>query len=160
MRDEHVREQLAAYALDALDPEEARIVADHLRTCAGCREELVGLRAVSDALAAAAPAVSPPAALRQEILDAVRPLPRRARQWWKPSWVPVAAAATALVLAVALVSVNQQMRALQERLAVQERAVALLTAPSARTVELTGNVQASVRFVFDPARQEGALIVT
>lgn len=65
----------------------------------------------------------------------------------------------ALILAVALLSVNQQMRALEERLAVQERAVVLLTAPSARTVELTGNVQASVRFVFDPARQEGALIV-
>ena len=159
MSDEHVLELLPGYALDALEEEEARLVAVHLRTCAGCREELVLLRGVTDSLAAAVLPASPPAGLWRAVLDAVRPA--RAMQRWSlsPAWAAVAAALI-LVLAAGLVSINQRLQALHARLAAQEQALELLTAPAARTIELSGSVEASVRFVFRPGRQAGALIVT
>jgi anti-sigma factor RsiW len=64
---------LGAYALRSLDPAEAEAVAHHLATCADCRAELEGHRAVVDALPFAietlAPATPPPA-LRARILSA------------------------------------------------------------------------------------------
>lgn len=160
MTDGHVRDQLTAYALDALEAEERRVVAEHLRICPECGEDLAELRAVTDAMATSVPPASPPAALRRAVLEAARPDRPMPRQRWRPSWMALAAAAGVVVLVGALASVNQRLQALQSRLAAQEQALALLTAPAARTVELTGSVPASVRFVFDPARQEGALIVT
>lgn len=159
MSDEHVLDLLPGYALDALEEEEARLVAVHLRTCAICREELVPLRGVTDSLAAAVLRASPPAGLRRAVLDAV--LPARAMHHWSPppAWAAVAAVLI-LVLAAGLVSMNQRLQALQARLAAQEQALELLTAPAARTIELSGSVEASVRFVFRPGRQAGALIVT
>lgn len=159
MSDEHVLELLPAYALDALEDEEQRIVAEHLRTCTGCREDLVRLRGVTDSLAAAVLPVSPPAALRRAVLNEVRGA--KPRQPRNPSlaWVAVAAALIA-ALAAGLVSINQRLQALQARLAAQEHALALLTAPASRSIELSGSVPASVRFVFSPGRQAGALIVT
>ena len=45
-------ELLGVYALDAVDADEARLIADHVHRCADCREELDGYRAVVAALAA------------------------------------------------------------------------------------------------------------
>ena len=49
---EHDRSSLAAYALGALDPEEARMVDAHVADCAECRAELRELSELvpSDAL--------------------------------------------------------------------------------------------------------------
>ena len=38
--DSHTHEQAAAYALDALDPDERRAFEAHLDGCARCREEV------------------------------------------------------------------------------------------------------------------------
>jgi anti-sigma-K factor RskA len=61
---EHVSTLLAAYALDALDPEETAHVARHLSSCPDCRIELAGYTAAVSAL----PYASDP-----------RPVPLRAR---------------------------------------------------------------------------------
>ncbi|MGH9088659.1 MAG: zf-HC2 domain-containing protein, partial [Acidimicrobiales bacterium] len=45
-----VAELLGAYALDAVDPDEAQVVADHLAECPRCRAEVDELRAVAAAL--------------------------------------------------------------------------------------------------------------
>ncbi len=47
MRHEEVEELLGAYALDAVDPSEARAVEDHLATCPRCRAEVEAHREVA-----------------------------------------------------------------------------------------------------------------
>lgn len=62
----------AAYALDALDPTEARQYEDHLATCEACREQLAELTGAAGALAFAVESPAPPEALRSRILESAR----------------------------------------------------------------------------------------
>ena len=57
---DHPRDELALYALDALDPDEARAVEAHLAGCAACRAELDAHRATLGALT---PDEAPPPAV-------------------------------------------------------------------------------------------------
>jgi anti-sigma factor RsiW len=67
-----LHEQVAAYALDALDDDERRAYEAHLAGCEQCRAELAGLTDTAGALGLAADAVDPPQGLRGRILDAAR----------------------------------------------------------------------------------------
>jgi anti-sigma factor RsiW len=60
-----------AYALEALEPQDAADYARHLDDCAACQREVWRMRHVVDALALAAPTVSPPAQLRARIMREV-----------------------------------------------------------------------------------------
>jgi anti-sigma-K factor RskA len=60
---------LAAYALDALDRDEAAFVERHLATCARCRAEVATLRDTTAMLALAVPTVTPPSELRSRVLQ-------------------------------------------------------------------------------------------
>ena len=102
-------ELTAAYALDALAPDEAERYERHLSQCEECRQQLAELNEAAAALAFAAVAPAPPARLRTAILETaaaersnVVPLLRRR---WVGRGLAVAAAAAACVvvgLAVAL----------------------------------------------------------
>ena len=72
MGDDAFHDLTAAYALDALEPGEARGYEQHLARCERCREELVALQGAAGALAYAAPSARPPEALRGRILAAAR----------------------------------------------------------------------------------------
>ena len=72
MGDDAVHELTAAYALDALEPEEARGYEAHLAGCERCREELASLQTAASALAYAVEPARPPESLRGRILDAAR----------------------------------------------------------------------------------------
>jgi anti-sigma-K factor RskA len=92
----------SAYALDALDPDEAEAYERHLSQCEACREQLAELNETSAALAFGSAAPEPPARLRSSILDAaeaertnVVPLLRRR---WVMRGLAVAAAAAACVV--------------------------------------------------------------
>jgi anti-sigma-K factor RskA len=94
----------AGYALDALDPDERARYEEHLASCERCRDELQGFWQVAGALGRAAGGPTPPASLRERILEQARderpnvvPLRRRVG-------MPVlaSAAAVAAVVAVAL----------------------------------------------------------
>ncbi|MBY8851491.1 zf-HC2 domain-containing protein, partial [Saccharothrix sp. MB29] len=50
MTTNHVPQLLGAYVLGALDGREVRAVEDHVATCAPCRAELAGLRAMEEAM--------------------------------------------------------------------------------------------------------------
>jgi anti-sigma-K factor RskA len=66
-----------AYALDALEPEEAAAFEEHLESCGSCRDEVRSLREAAGALALDV-AETPPASLRSSVLagiSQVRPLP-------------------------------------------------------------------------------------
>jgi anti-sigma-K factor RskA len=101
----------AAYALDALDPEEAEAYERHLSQCETCREQLAELNETAATLAFGAVAPAPPPRLRASILDAaaaertnVVPLLRRR---WVARGLAVAAAAAACVV-VGLVVASMQ----------------------------------------------------
>ena len=101
----------AAYALDALDPDEAEAYERHLTQCEECREQLAELNETATNLAFAAVAPAPPARLRASILDAaaaersnVVPLLRRR---WVARGLAVAAAAAACIAVGLAVSLSQ-----------------------------------------------------
>ena len=72
---------VAAYALGALPPDDARRFEAHMETCELCRTDLAGLRPVVDALPAAAETVEPPAALKRRVMGVVeREARERARE--------------------------------------------------------------------------------
>ncbi|CAN5473321.1 hypothetical protein BH23ACT6_BH23ACT6_02710 [soil metagenome] len=66
----HAGDLIAAYALNAVDSDERRLVEDHLRTCAACREELAGYSEAAVHLTDGRE-VEPPLRLREQILGAV-----------------------------------------------------------------------------------------
>ncbi|HWT26293.1 MAG TPA: zf-HC2 domain-containing protein, partial [Solirubrobacteraceae bacterium] len=69
----HVRQQLGAYVLGALERDEAALVSSHLASCPDCAAEhrsLAGLPALLD-LAAGLEVTPPRRALEERVLDAV-----------------------------------------------------------------------------------------
>jgi anti-sigma-K factor RskA len=104
----------AAYALDALDPDEAEAYERHLSQCEECREQLAELNETAAALSFCAVAPPPPAGLRASILDAaaaersnVVPLLRRR---WVARGLAVAAAAAACIVVGLAVSLSQSSK--------------------------------------------------
>ena len=98
-RDDHGERwnaELAAYALDALDPGERRIVDEHLVDCEACSERLRWMLPAVDVLPATVAPQSPPPELKARIMDVVEreaaagTAPDRAgtegsrpeRRWW------------------------------------------------------------------------------
>ncbi len=160
MTHDELRESIAAYALNALSPEDAREVEAHLETCDECRQDLKVLREVAAGLASGVASANPPAGLRARVLSAVQPqrtAPAVPRLWAAGFAV---AAVIAAMLGGITISLNQRLAALNERLAAQEQVLALLASPTTKTATLSGSVQAKVRFVYDPDRKQGALVVS
>ena len=87
---EHVTEALPAYALGALDDVEAKEVAEHLGSCATCRQELMLYEGVTGRLAHAVPRSKPPAGLKQRVMGEISRTPTPAAgadaAWWE-SWL-------------------------------------------------------------------------
>jgi anti-sigma factor RsiW len=128
----------AAYALDALEPEEAREYEAHLARCERCRDELASLSEAAGALAYAAEAPVPPAELRARILQqAQRERPNVVPL--RPRLAPLAAAAAvaacvAVGLGVWAASLSNKLDRRDAQLRAQERVAAIVAAPSSRTI--------------------------
>lgn len=75
-------DDLPAYALGALDPDEAARLEAHLATCERCQTELRSLHTAVDALPRGVEQVEPPRRLRRRVMTAVR---REARRRRRPS---------------------------------------------------------------------------
>jgi anti-sigma factor RsiW len=122
MGDDAVHDLTAAYALDALEPDEVRGYEQHLAGCERCREELASLQATAGALAYGAEPAQPPAALRERILEAARAerpnvVPLRPRSWTRPLATAAVVAACAVVgLAVWNVSLHDDLSHAREAL--------------------------------------------
>jgi anti-sigma-K factor RskA len=111
----HCGEDVAAYALGALEPAEAEAFARHLETCAVCRDELEAFQQVVDLLPMTAPEFKASPKLRRRLRRAIADEPRpdaveasRPRRSWRPEWLPrpvLGVAAGLAVIAVALVLV-------------------------------------------------------
>jgi pilus assembly protein CpaE len=99
MDTETLHDLTAAYALDALDADEARAYEEHLGSCPRCRDELAALTQTSAALAYAVPPAEPPAGLRERIVSAARAERPSNVVPLRPRWVYPLAAATAVAAA-------------------------------------------------------------
>src|SRR3954468_8875700 len=124
---------VAAYALDALDPQDEREFEQHLASCERCRDELAALREATAALAYGAVGPAPPPELKLRILDeakAERPnvasLPRR-RSWTAPL-AAAAAVAAAVAIGVGVWAAN--------RPAGNDAFTSVLTKPGAKLVPM------------------------
>jgi len=135
----------AAYALDALSPDEAEAYERHLSQCEECREQLAELNEGAAALAFGTVAPEPPARLRASILDAaaaertnVVPLLRRR---WVARGLAVAAAAVACIAVGLGVSLSQSSNTKVFTLMINPNRTATLhvsglaAAPSGKTYE-------------------------
>jgi anti-sigma-K factor RskA len=127
----------AGYALDALDPDERARYEGHLASCERCRDELQGFWQVAGALGRAAGGPTPPASLRERILEQARderpnvvPLRRRAAT---PALASAAAVAAVVALALGVWSLS-----LSNDLDDANSVVALLSDPNARVNESAG----------------------
>jgi anti-sigma factor RsiW len=67
---------VAAYVLGALEPDEVRVLREHLSSCAVCRDELATLQGVADALPLAAPPLAVPRRLKRRVMAEIRREPR------------------------------------------------------------------------------------
>ena len=104
----HVLDSLPAYALGALEQDEARLVAEHLRGCYLCRRELAAFKQVAGHLALAVPEAHPPDELKSRLLERIQgPSPRRfqaeAKRVW-PRLLPLGLITSVAVILILLVS--------------------------------------------------------
>jgi anti-sigma-K factor RskA len=106
---EQYAEDLALYALNALEGNERAMLEEHLATCGACQLELERLRGDMALLAISAAGPRPPQRARQRLLDAIareaRPQPATPsapsrRQWW--GWLGWVAAAAVLLFTLSL----------------------------------------------------------
>lgn len=69
MVDKHaaIKENLAAYALDALDAREVGALEAHVRTCKSCTADLAAYQRITSGLLGALPPQAPPAALKHRL---------------------------------------------------------------------------------------------
>jgi anti-sigma-K factor RskA len=134
-----IHDLTAAYALDALDPEEAREYEAHLSHCDRCRNELAALSETATALAYATEAPVPPPPLRARILQQARS-ERSNVVALRPRWAtPVAAlaavaACAAIGLGIWAAALSNKLDRRTDALTQQQRLAAILAEPSSRRI--------------------------
>ncbi len=128
---EQFAEDLALYALGALDGAERHALEEHLEGCASCRRELELLRGDSSLLALTAVGPKPPARARQRLMAAIAEeselkSPRLATHsaggtgqgsWWTAFGWPALRWAAALTLVIVSIGLLRQNSTLQGDLA-------------------------------------------
>jgi anti-sigma-K factor RskA len=132
----------ASYALDALEPEDARAYEAHLARCDHCREELTSLSEAATALAYATEAPAPPADLRARILQQAqreRPnvVPLRPRWAMPVAAVAAVAACAAIGLGIWATSLSGKLDRRDQVIASQERVAQILARSDSRTISFS-----------------------
>lgn len=148
----------AAYALDALSPEETREYEAHLARCERCRTELASFSEAAGALAYATEGPAPPPGLRARILQQAqreRPnvTPLRPRRLTPLAAAAAVAACVALGLGIWAATLSDKLDQRTKELARQQQVAAILAAPSSRTVSFGRGVLVVTR------NGEAALVV-
>lgn len=132
MNHEAAIESIPAYALGALDPEEAAAVEEHLRGCEACRRELASYEPLRGDLGLAVPEVPLSEGAKERLLErtgAVRTLqsarrPHRGGSHWGSSRrLPRMLAAASLLLVLLLAGSLWQVNQLSSEVAEQEETI-------------------------------------
>jgi anti-sigma-K factor RskA len=127
---EQFAEDLALYALEALDGTERQTIEKHLEGCASCRRELELLHGDLGLLALSTAGARPPERARQRLLSAIANEPRlpvaspesehqasehRQRSWWAAFGWPAFRWAGVLALALLCIGLLRQNSTLQQK---------------------------------------------
>jgi anti-sigma-K factor RskA len=158
------REDLAAYALGALDAEEAAALEAHLHTCETCQAELADYRTIGDNLLASLPPRQPPPALREQLQSRLPPAQKPARRRFVWSFGQLALGTMLVLLFAMNLSSFMQMRQLQSQqvqltrqLQNSQVALAMLSYPGTQSLPIReGEVSGSV--LLDRERNAAALV--
>lgn len=174
---------LPLYALDALTPEERGQVEAYVAANPEARARLDEFMRTAAALPYAAPPITPSPVLKSKLMARVeadarrrQPAPERRPSLWEVWRQRLASAALAAGLSLAVLALGwgvllnnevARLRAeaeqLQQRVAMQDRLLAQLTAPGARITEVSGTTlqpQARGHFIADPQRATAVLVVS
>jgi anti-sigma factor RsiW len=147
VRHEEIQELLGAYALDAVEPDEAVAIEDHLRDCPRCRAEVAEHRETAAFLAHAG-ADAPPevwsriaSTIGDDAPAPVVPMAPRLRTGTRRSRWPVATAAVGVAAASVIGVLGLEVRDQGRRIDEMERneLAAVMAASDATTVSLTGD---------------------
>ena len=146
------QDNLPAYALGALDPEEVAALEAHLQTCGTCRTELADYQRASEGFLAGLPPQLPPAGVRRTLQKRLAVAAKRARP--RPAWSFNKMAATgAIVLllglnifsAIQVYSLKQEQAELSSSYDSQQTAIAMLAYPSTQSVPFSqGEISGSL----------------
>ncbi len=130
----------ALYALDVLDDEERARYEEHLAGCERCQGDLRGLREAAAGIGFVAAGPSPPAALRERVLERVRAEPTNVTTIpsRRPSFALSLAAAVAVAATAAAVALGVWAATLHHSLSHEQAAVSVLGDPHARRVPVQG----------------------
>ena len=139
-------ENIPAYALGALDVEDASALEIHLKTCASCRGELAAYRTVSDGLLMVMPPKNPSGSLRHrlqaKLLSAHKPSLRH-MSWSFGQIASVVAVGILLffniISIIQMHSFQQQQLQLSHQLQLEQTALALLSYPGVKTIPINAN---------------------
>ncbi len=165
-QDEHSQflDDIPAYALGALDAEEAAALESHLRTCASCRDELAGYRLVSDSLLTALPPKPPSAALRKRLQNRLPGAQKqsRPRLVWDFSRLSLGLGFAVLLLLnifslVQLRGIQTQQAGLLHRVENAQVALAMLSYPGVQTLPVSGEA-VSGTLLLDADRNTAVLV--
>ncbi|HEY3310686.1 MAG TPA: anti-sigma factor [Anaerolineales bacterium] len=145
-------DDIPAYALGALDPDEAAALETHLSTCKTCQAELAAFQKVSEQLLLANAAQTPPARLRGRLLEKLpgRQKPVRARFGWLTGQVGLGLAllillAMNLFSILQILSLRQQQADLSASNAKGQVAMAMLSSSGTRSIPInSGAVSGSL----------------
>ena len=137
---------LAAYALGALDPEETAALEAHLQTCESCRDELADYQRVSTGLMASLPPRQPPAAIKRALRKRIAaPAPRAtAGSRWPAGQLIFGALMVALV-ALNVFTVYQiytlrlEQAEMDRQRAAEQTAISMLAYPTTQTLAFAEN---------------------
>jgi anti-sigma-K factor RskA len=133
----------AAYALDALEPADARAYEAHLARCGRCRDELASFSEAASALAYGVEAPAPPPHLRERILERARSerpnvVPLRPRWAYAAAAVAAVAACAAIAFGIWAASLSGKLDrkndALAQSVARQERVAQLLAREDSKII--------------------------
>jgi anti-sigma-K factor RskA len=110
---EQFAEDLALYAIGALEAKSCPTLEKHLHECAACRNELAEMRGNAALLAMSVTGPAAPQRSRERLLSAIQHEPhpvrvRMRRPWW--TFAPVAVAALLAVFCVLLLEDNLELR--------------------------------------------------
>jgi anti-sigma factor RsiW len=130
----------ALYALDVLDDEERSRYEEHLAGCERCQGDLRGLREAAAGIGFVATGPSPPAALRERVLERVRaePINVTVIRSRRPSFAVSIAAAVAVAATAAAVALGVWAATLHHSLSHEQAAVSVLGNPHSRRVPVQG----------------------
>ena len=159
---EPFRDLLPCYALGALDPDEAKAVEAHVRTCTDCQAALKEYQTVSDGLMYAMPCPAPPPRIRARLIARLASgKPQAAGRRTMPRW-QWAVGLALLVLVTLNVSTLYQLNAVQRRQTAltadvydYQRALSVLAYPQSRTFSVSG--EATGTLVLNSELHAGAL---